>query len=165
MNVTFQKHNADSIKSKRQNKEKNETPLLNFDLENIMGNFLRVVSAILREDNRLNKQSQPVVLGIYKDRRQITAGQLIQLCITRHDTQKYFVDRGYSIFTLYPKRLPAHEIQTTILYLSKKTFAVLKNIDQLCTFSRRQTFDNQILADLKRILVVLKGTQERKIKK
>lgn len=64
MNVTFQKHNADSIKSKRQNKEKNETPLLNFDLENIMGNFLRVVSAILREDNRLNKQSQPVVLGI-----------------------------------------------------------------------------------------------------
>lgn len=64
MNVTFQKHYADNIKSKRQNKEKNETLLLNFDSENIMGNFLRVVSVILREDNRLNKQSQPVVLGI-----------------------------------------------------------------------------------------------------
>lgn len=74
-NVTFQQHYADSIKSKRKNRERSETPLLNFDLETFMRNFLRVVSAMLRETTDWSKQSQPVELDIQKDRRQITAGQ------------------------------------------------------------------------------------------
>lgn len=46
-NVTFQERCADSIKRKRKNRERSETPLLNFDFETFMRNFLRAISAVL----------------------------------------------------------------------------------------------------------------------